>query len=109
MGTEHAMRQDEAYQATRDEVLAKAEAARQHAIHYSAPYPQYDGAFDDMVPVRVTRRVRTKMGVAFRAGDVSVAEPDVEPADEWSGPSRTVWSVRNGIKTLIAAEHVEDL
>ena len=86
-----------------------------------ASYPQYDGYWDgpEWVLVRVTRQVKTKLGVAFVKGETALArrtppEPDSEnlsPAvrAELNRPSWTVYSVRNRCNTrlpLTAAKEI---
>jgi hypothetical protein len=83
-------------------MLAQAESARQHAITELAPYPQYDGKHDDPAwrPCLVRRRIVTRMGLAFEKGEVSIGRetPTVYAA---TGAGYDVWSVRNGIHTLL--------
>lgn len=99
--------------AARIEAAARkaAEAAREHARERTEGLPQYEGKFEDWVPVQVKRSVRTKMGLAFKRGEFSIAAPDgsFAASDPWTGRQRLVWSVRNGIQTAVDAEHVEEL
>jgi len=64
-------------------------------------FPQYLGAFSGRAVVRLRRKVRTKMGVAFERGDLTIAR--WEPADERFGiPAGWVaFSFRNGIDTSV--------
>lgn len=84
--------------ATREEVAAAAE--QQHADH-----PQYRGHWDgdEWQPVRLTRRVTTKMGVAFEAGDVTLARwtPDTDDT------VATAYSFRNRVDTSVRYTDVE--
>lgn len=81
-----------------------------------AQYPQYRGHFDNYVLVRVRKRIRTKMGVAFEAGEVSIANPAERintdaPAfgkrKAYAGPWITVWSARNSVDTSIKKKDLE--
>lgn len=71
--------------------------------------PQYEGKFEDWVPVRVTREVRTKMGLAFERGEIAIAAPRSRNYDGWTERTRTVWSRRNEIQTTVRSTAVEDL
>lgn len=66
-------------------------------------YPQYAGHWDgpEWRVVRVTRRVETKMGVAFEAGDVTIGNPDADHF--WA------YSFRNNIDTAVAPDWVDVL
>ena len=79
-------------------------AARAHA-----QYPQYAGYWNgpEWKLVVVTRDVKTKMGLAFRAGDYTLARPDTAiPGDKPGAAYVTAYSVRNRINTRIKAAHV---
>lgn len=86
-----------------------AEAAREHARERTEGLPQYDGRFDEMIPVRVTRDVGTKMGRAFREGDVTIADPQSEIRPHGSSETMLLWSVRNGVLTTVYTHQVEVL
>lgn len=60
-------------------------------------YPQYSGcwAAADWKLVRVNRQVKTKLGVAFEAGDISLGRRN------WLLGDWTVYSVRNQINTVL--------
>lgn len=66
------------------------------ALH--ALYPQYVNHWtgSEWALVRVKRDVETKLGQAFRAGDVTIAKPPL-----WIGGEWTVYSIRNGIDTRV--------
>lgn len=62
-------------------------------------YPQYNGHWDEAngwVLVLVTRKVETKMGVAFEPGDVTLGKRAGFLGDGW-----TVYSIRNGCDTRL--------
>ena len=69
-----------------------------------AQWPQYKGHFDNVSVCRVTRRIKTKMGVAFEAQDEALVFPP--DADTTPGFSR-VWSFRNQIATSVPSNAVE--
>lgn len=88
----------------------KAEAAAAHVA-----YPQYKGYWTDFALVKVTKRVRTKMGVAFERGEVvigkrdeKVSDPSLSPATlaELNKPSWTLYSRSNGMNTRVGEKHV---
>lgn len=98
----------------REEIVAEAQARH-------AQYPQYEGHWtgDEWVVVRVTKTIRTKMGVAFEQGDLSIARRETRtervaprgaflPYEQWPEKEfATVYSRRNGIDTSVPARHVE--
>ncbi len=84
------------------------QALKQQAAAQNAQWPQYKGHFENYILVRVLKTIRTKMGVAFHKGEVTIAEPAFEP-DATYGNNRTVYSFRNQIKTVIAEYEVEVL
>ena len=75
-----------------DSIRAAAEAAH-------SKYPQYKGHWDDFVPVIVTKRIVSKLGVAFEKDEPSIGKRDEEG-------NFSVYSTRNGIDTLVLAKHV---
>ena len=71
-------------------------------------YAQYEGHYDGWERVRVTRDVRTKMGQAFLADDVTVGKK--EESAEFRTPGYVVFSWRNGfVDTVVSVESVEVL
>ena len=77
--------------------LRRKEAEREHVA-----FAQYAGHWDGWVLVEVTHDVTTKMGPAFRAGDLVIARPEGDPLDqEDQGQFRTCYSYRNGIDTAV--------
>lgn len=73
-------------------------------------FPQYEGHWDGWIPVRVVRTVRTKMGVAFLAGDVSLMRPEDPKMRVIFGPRNpTVYSFRNKCDTSVPFGSVEIL
>lgn len=99
---------------TIETMRASAEAAH-------AQYPQYAGHWDTWTAGTVTKRIRTKLGVAFEKGDEVLVSPEVReervtprgpdkflPYEQWPvKPFRTCYSFRNGIDTSVPAEKVE--
>lgn len=80
------------------------ETLKAEAHETLAAYPQYDGYFDDAVLVTVTSEVKTKMGVAFTAGEVSIAARNQYVEDETDFV--TVWSRSNRVNTSVPARKV---
>jgi hypothetical protein len=74
-----------------------------------AQYPQYRGHFASYRLVRVTRDVKTKMGLAFARGEYAIAteHKDELPGLPSSGKFATVWSRRNQIDTSVRVTDVE--
>lgn len=85
-----------------------AQAAERHA-----PYPQYAAHWDgpEWQLVTITKRVKTKLGVAFEPGDVTLARAD--RGDGYPHPKGwtflMAYSVRNGIDTSVRVEHTRPL
>ena len=100
-----------AYPAYSVEQLARVKAAiAAEAQRAHARWPQYAGHWetDEWRVVRVTRRVRTKLGVAFEAGDLTILR--IEPPDERFGlPAlHMAYSWRNRCDTAIRPTHYRD-
>lgn len=75
------------------------------AAEQVAQYPQYAGHFDGYTLVRVKRAIRTKLGLAFEAGEMAIA---IKSRDILTGKARvTVWSLRNGVDTGVRPSDVE--
>lgn len=72
-----------------------------------APFPQYRGKFDSYILVRVKRRIRTKMGIAFDRGEIAIASAETRPEGPNDIICRTVWSRRNSCDTLVLERDVE--
>lgn len=75
-------------------------------------WPQYKGHFDNYVLVTVTKRIKTKMGVAFEKGDMAIAVPAIKPhitTDPTWRRFRTVYSFRNQIDTSIPEDAIQVL
>lgn len=84
---------------TKEDVIRAAEEAH-------ARYPQYRGHWrgPEWKLVLVRRTVRTKMGVAFERGDVTVARPDpCHPCYV------TAYSLRNAVDTMLDARDVVEM
>lgn len=79
-------------------VLRNREMIIDCAQQMHSQYPQYAGHWEgaEWVLVEITRDVTTKLGLAFRAGDVTVARRHLLIPGEW-----TAYSIRNGIDTGI--------
>jgi hypothetical protein len=67
-------------------------------------FPQYADTFQDARLVRVTSEVKTKMGVAFAAGEEAIMLKD-EPRQGFV----TLWSMRNAIGTSVPVSKVTGL
>jgi hypothetical protein len=93
------------------------EAAAAHA-----QYPQYEGHWDNWRVAEITRRVRTKMGVAFQAGDLVLVAPQTttekvaprsrQPIAYEDWPTKefaTAYSRRNGIDTAVPVPYVREV
>lgn len=65
---------------------------------------QYNGRFDAMIPVRIKKSIRTKMGQAFDKSEIAIA--DAAPNDDGS---RTVWSVKNTVLTRLLPKDIVDI
>lgn len=73
-------------------------------------FPQFVGHFEGWAIVRVGRTVKTKLGVAFEAGDVTLAR--FESAAERLDGGKATWvafSFRNRCDTSIGTRSVEVL
>jgi hypothetical protein len=72
----------------------------------NAQWPQYKGHWrgDEWVLVKIKRRIRTKLGVAFEKGDVTIAKRD--ESVEHKG-FFTAYSLRNKIDTSVPENAVE--
>jgi hypothetical protein len=81
--------------------IANTIRARAEADH--ASYPQYAGHWNGWVLVEVTKVIKTKMGQAFRKGEMSIAkrETEGELAGTW-----TVYSISNRCDTAVNAKNV---
>jgi len=79
---------------------AKLRCLKRLAARNHRQYPQYDGHWDgpEWVLVKVTRTIRTKMGVAFKRGETALGRP--------SGMGWTVYSVSNRCNTAVPTKNV---
>lgn len=98
---------------TIETLRASAEAAH-------VQYPQYAGHWDAWLVGTVTKRIRTKRGVAFERGDQVLVSPEVRaerviprgpdkflPYEQWPVKQfRTCYSARNSCDTSVPVEHV---
>ena len=69
-------------------------------------YPQYSGHWNGWVLAKVTRDVKTKLGMAFRRGDLVLVEPDMSRYERASDVAltqgfRTCYSHRNRVNTSV--------
>jgi len=99
--------------------LLVASKAAARAAHED--FPQYNGYWDgpEWVLVRMNRRVKTKMGVAFEKGEVALArktpkEPDsanLSPAAraELNKPSWEAYSVSNRCNTRLSVKAAKEV
>lgn len=87
-----------------DEALER--MVRTAADVFHRPYPQYVGHFDAYVVVRVTRNVRTKMGQAFKKGDLTIGAP--RQGDAYGDSCWTLYSWRNGIDTAVPVTYARE-
>lgn len=73
----------------------------------TAQWPQYRGHFDAYRIGRITRDVKTKLGLAFRKGDVVIWT--IGERDLGNGPevTFTAWSVRNRCDTGVTRSCLE--
>jgi len=72
-------------------------------------YPQYKGQFDRYVLCRVKRTIKTKRGVAFTKGEVTICDPDNFPDVGLAEMCnhRSVWSFTNKCGTLLDNSDLE--
>lgn len=86
-------------------VIAAADAAH-------TQYPQYAGHWDGLewALARVRKPIRTKMGLSFEKGDITIVKPDdIEPSPYHAhkGPFVVAYSLRTHIDTSIALRDIE--
>lgn len=84
---------------TKEEIVRLAEEAHRQ-------YPQYRGHWrgPEWKLVLIRRAIRTKMGVAFERGDVTIARPSEEHPGHVSA-----YSLRNEIDTMIEARDAAEM
>lgn len=93
-----------------DQHASTLEALKDIAAAQVAQYPQYRGHFDGYRLVRIKRAVRTKLGLAFAAGEYAIAAPARPTVLPMTGSRYvTVWSLRNGIDTSVPFWDVEEV
>ncbi len=108
--------------ATRDALDKLTESRRADAEQAHARYPQYANHWDDWRIAEITRRVRTKSGVAFERGDLVLVAPTTytekvpprgQPFAEYhEWPERefaTAYSFRTGNDTAVLATEVREV
>lgn len=95
--------QGRAIQAMLNEMARSSDGLDKRAVAFWAEalnweYPQYKGHWDgdEWEVGTVTRRIETKMGVAFEAGDVTLVKRPT-----FLGFSRTAFSFRNVVDTAV--------
>lgn len=83
-----------------------ADVVRTAAYGFHAAYPQYEGHWDgpEWKVVRIRSRVVTKMGVAFEAGDVTIARREGVDWFTSQQPRWVAYSWRNAIDTAVGYE-----
>lgn len=91
---------------------ADPEACRRYLIGLAAnqmvQYPQYKGKFEGYMLGRMRTDLRTKMGLAFRKGEMVIYDPKVERG--YGGALNfSVWSMANKISTQIGADMFEPI
>jgi hypothetical protein len=83
-------------------------------------YPQYKNYWDNWVLMVVTKKVKTKMGVAFDKGEVVLVKPQTEfhkvmpkenlPYDQWPEKEfRVAYSVKTGCNTQVDAKSFKEI
>ena len=74
----------------------------------TAQWPQYRGRFDHLVVGKVQRTIKTKLGVAFQAGELVLFEnaPHAFEDSAVRGRFVTAWSVTNKCHTSIKASDI---
>lgn len=79
-----------------------------HCLRFSAEtrtaeFPQYNGKWDNAVLVRLKKQVRTKGGLQFGKGDITIAYNDHSQSDyPW-----TAYSLRTGYSVALDTGHIE--
>ncbi len=91
-------------QAVRSSIIESAEQA-------TSQYPQYRGHWNECKLVRIKRTIKTKLGVAFIKGEVSVAQDAgkgllPQYAAELAG-CVSVWSKSNKVDTVLKLKDIE--
>ncbi len=74
------------------------------ALH--AQYPQYKGHWDNYRLVRVNRRIKTKAGVAFIKGEVSIGIERTNDSIRELDGCVVVYSCSNNMDTVLSAHKV---
>lgn len=82
----------------------------QQAESQLSAYPQYKGHWNNWVVVKVLKTIKTKLGVAFHAGDLVLANPILR-TNEYvrRNPKRfvTCYSFRNQCDTSVPLSNVD--
>jgi len=69
--------------------------------------PQYRNYFDDWVLVKVTKEIKTKLGLAFDEDEISIAIPNSMFPIDFNGMDFTsVWSFKTQITTSVPSKNV---
>lgn len=68
----------------------------------NAAFPQYKGYFDSYILVKIKKVQRTKLGIAFDAGEVAIAKPNLNDRGNF-----TVYSIKNKINTSVKYSDVQ--
>lgn len=96
---------DKGNKMTREALIAKADALL-------AKYPQYKGAFDKYVLVRIKKNVRTKAGLSFSKDEITIAEritSKVECGPNEGKEVRFVFSFKTTFTTSVFEKDIEVL
>lgn len=83
-------------------------ALREHAQMKHAPYPQYDGYYDDWTLHVVTDHVAFKGGTAFRPGEIVLASPSLS-IDPGIPVTRTAYDPNTGHNCAVPHESIRPL
>ena len=90
------------------QTIPSVEVLVQMAEQQLAQYPQYRGHWNGWQRVRVTRDLKTKLGLAFRAGDVVLMNPtSIHTSPNVRGEFVMCYSFRNKVDTSIKLADTE--
>jgi hypothetical protein len=86
-------------------IAQSAQNIRDIANAANSQWPQYRGHWDgpEWKLVQMSARTRTKLGVAFEAGDITLAHRDPQFRGWFA------YSVRNNIDTLVSSRKVREI
>lgn len=79
------------------------EKAQEQVKHF----PQYNGYFDKWILVKVNRKVKTKLGLAFDEDEISIARlGNCLPGDFVGMDYTSVWSFKTHITTSVPSKDI---